>query len=214
MNQKVDSFFNKATNWQKEYNVLRTITLDCGLTEALKWGAPCYSFQNSNIVLIHGFKNYCALLFHKGVLLKDTNNILIQQTEHVQSARQIRFSNLQEIIDLKPTIKAYIFEAIEVEKAGLKVAMKKTSEFEIPDEFKKVMDANPDLKAAFKALTPGRQRGYLLHFSQAKQSKTRESRIEKCIPKILDGKGLNDCTCGLSKKMPNCDGSHKYIQKK
>ena len=213
MNPKVDSFFNKATKWQEAYETLRTIILDCELTEALKWGVPCYSFQNSNVVLIHGFKDYCALLFHKGVLLNDTNNILIQQTEHVQSARQIRFKNLQEIIDLKPIIKAYIFEAIEVEKAGLKITMKNTSEFNMPDEFKKALENNSNLKSAFKGLTPGRQRGYVLHFSKAKQSKTRESRIEKCIPKILNGKGLTDCTCGLSKKMPSCDGSHNYIQK-
>ena len=213
MNPKLNSFFNKATKWQEEYEILRTFVLDCGLTEDLKWGVPCYSFQNSNVVLIHGFKDYCALLFHKGVLLNDTNNILIQQTEHVQSARQIRFANLHEIIDLKPTIKAYIFEAIEVEKAGLEVKMKKTSEFKMPEEFKKALENNSDLESAFKTLTPGRQRGYLIHFSQAKQSKTRESRIEKCIPNILNGKGLSDCTCGLSKKMPSCDGSHKFIKK-
>ncbi|MEP3836008.1 MAG: YdeI family protein [Algibacter sp.] len=192
MNQKVDWFFKKATRWQKEYEKLRAIVLDCGLTEELKWGVPCYTFRKNNIVLIHGFKEYCALLFHKGVLLKDTNGILIQQTENVQSARQIRFTNVQEIIDLKSVIKAYIFEAIEVEKAGLEVKMKKTSEFKIPAEFKKALDNNSNLKTAFYSLTPGRQRGYLLHFSQAKQSKTRESRIEKCTDKILNGIGLND----------------------
>ncbi|RKE87835.1 uncharacterized protein YdeI (YjbR/CyaY-like superfamily) [Ichthyenterobacterium magnum] len=192
MNQKVDWFFEKDTKWQKEYEKLRAIVLDCGLTEELKWGVPCYTFRKNNIVLIHGFKDYCALLFHKGVLLKDTNNILIQQTKNVQSARQIRFANLQEINDLKQVIKTYIFEAIEVEKAGLEVKMKKTSEFEMPDEFKKALDNNSDLKTAFYALTPGRQRGYLLHFSQALQSKTRESRIEKCTDKILNGIGLND----------------------
>lgn len=192
MNQKVDWFFEKDTKWQKEYEKLRAIVLDCGLTEELKWGVPCYTFQKNNIVLIHGFKDYCALLFHKGVLLKDTNHILIQQTKNVQSARQIRFANLQEIIDLKVVIKTYIFEAIEVEKAGLEVKMKKTSEFEMPAEFKKALDNYSDLRTAFYALTPGRQRGYLLHFSQAKQSKTRESRIEKCTDKILNGIGLND----------------------
>lgn len=192
MNPKVNWFFNKDTKWQREYQELRKIILDCGLTEELKWGVPCYTFQESSIVLIHGFREYCALLFHKGVLLSDANGILIQQTENVQSARQIRFTNLQEIIDLKPTIIAYVFEAIEVEKAGLEVKMKKTSEFKMPDEFKKALADNLDLKPAFKALTPGRQRGYLLYFAQAKQSKTRESRIEKCIPKIFDGKGLND----------------------
>ena len=192
MNEHVDWFFEKDTKWQKEYKKLRAIVLDCGLTETLKWGVPCYTFRGNNIVLIHGFKDYCALLFHKGVLLKDTHTILIQQTKNVQSARQIRFSNLQEIINLKQVIKTYIFEAIEVEKAGLEVKMKKTSEFEMPTEFKKALDNNSDLKTAFYALTPGRQRGYLLHFSQAKQSKTRESRIEKCTDKILNGIGLND----------------------
>ncbi|WP_034256632.1 YdeI/OmpD-associated family protein [Arenibacter latericius] len=192
MNPKVDWFFDKETKWKKEYQELRRIVLDCALEEELKWGVPCYTFRKSNILLLHGFKRYCALLFHKGVLLKDPDNMLIQQTENVQSARQLRFTNWQEIIDLKPTIKAYIFEAIEVEKLGLEVKMKKTSEFKIPDEFKKALNDNPNLKAAFSALTPGRQRGYLLHFSQAKQSKTRASRIEKIIPKILSGKGLND----------------------
>ena len=192
MNQKVDWFFDKDTKWKKEYQELRKIILDCTLKEELKWGVPCYTFNKSNIVLIHGFKEYCALLFHKGVLLKDTNNILIQQTENVQSARQLRFTNLQEIIDLKPTIKAYIFEAIEVEKAGLEVKLKKTSEFQMPEELEHAFNNNPQLETAFYNLTPGRQRGYLLHFSQAKQSKTRESRIEKSISKILKGKGLND----------------------
>jgi uncharacterized protein YdeI (YjbR/CyaY-like superfamily) len=192
MNPKVEWFFVKDTKWKKEYQELRKIALDCTLVEELKWGVPCYTYKKNNIILIHGFKNYCALLFHKGVLLKDANNILIQQTENVQSARQLRFINLKEIVDLKPTIKAYIFEAIEVEKAGLEVKMKKTSDFKMPEEFKKVLDNNSDLKSAFNALTAGRQRGYLLYFSQAKQSKTRESRIEKSIPKILNGKGLND----------------------
>ena len=192
MNPKVDFFFNKAEKWQEEYEKLRTIVLDCELTEELKWGVPCYTFQKSNIVLIHGFKEYCALLFHKGALLNDTNGILIQQTKNVQLARQIRFSTLKDIVELEPTIKAYIFEAIEVEKAGLQMKMKKTSEFEMPDEFKKALDGNSNLKSAFEALTPGRQRGYLLYFSKAKQSKTRESRIEKYIPKIFEGKGLND----------------------
>ena len=192
MNQKVDWFFNKATKWQMEYKKLRSVILDCGLLEELKWGVPCYTFQKHNIVLIHGFKEYCALLFHKGVLLKDTDNILIQQTENVQSARQLRFTNLQEIIDLEKVIKAYVFEAIEVEKAGLEVKMKKTSEFKMSGEFKKALDDNTDLKSAFYNLTPGRQRGYLLYFSQAKQAKTRISRIEKCTEKILNGIGLND----------------------
>lgn len=193
MNPKVvDRFLEGAKKWKVEMTLLREICLECGLREDFKWMHPCYTFQDKNVVLIHGFKEYCALLFHKGVLLKDTDKILIQQTENVQAARQLRFTSLQEIIDLKPTIKAYIFEAIEVEKAGLEMTLKKTSEFNMPDELKEALDNNPDLKAAFHSLTPGRQRGYLLHFSQAKQSKTRVSRIEKYIPHILQGKGLND----------------------
>jgi uncharacterized protein YdeI (YjbR/CyaY-like superfamily) len=192
MNPKVDWFFNKPTNWQNEYATLRTIVLECGLTEELKWGVPCYTFQNSNVVLIHGFKEYCALLFHKGALLKDDNQLLIQQTEHVQAARQIRFKNLAEIVEKKSILKAYIFEAIEVEKAGLKVELKSTEEFSIPEEFQSVLDDMPELKTAFDRLTPGRQRGYLLYFSAAKQSKTRQARIEKYLGKILQGKGVDD----------------------
>jgi uncharacterized protein YdeI (YjbR/CyaY-like superfamily) len=192
MNPNVDWFFDKATTWQKEYGQLRTICFDCGLTEELKWGCPCYTFENRNIVLIHGFKEYCALLFFKGALLKDTDDLLIQQTENVQSARQIRFINVREIVKLKKVLKAYIYQAIEVEKAGLKVNLKKTSEFKIPDEFQKKLKEIPALKKAFNALTPGRQRAYLFYFSQPKQSKTRESRIEKMVQQILDGKGLND----------------------
>jgi len=192
MNKKVDWFFDKDTKWKKEYEQLRTIVLDCGLTEELKWGCPCYRFENSNIVLIHGFKEYCALLFFKGALLNDANGILIQQTGNVQSARQIRFINVSEIVEMERIIKAYIYEAIEVEKAGLKVKLKKTSDFKIPEEFKKKLDKNQALKKAFNALTPGRQRAYIFYFSQPKQSKTRESRIEKYTRQILDGKGLND----------------------
>ncbi|RAJ10050.1 YdeI/OmpD-associated family protein [Arenibacter echinorum] len=193
MNPKVvDRFLDRAKKWNQEMKLLREICLDCGLTEEFKWMHPCYTFQGKNVVLIHDFKEYCALLFHKGVLLKDSDKILIQQTENVQSARQIRFTGLQEILDLKSTIKAYIFEAIEVEKAGLEVPMKKTSEFKMPDEFKVALDNDPDLKAAFQGLTPGRQRGYLLYFSQAKQSATRANRVEKYTPKILESKGLND----------------------
>jgi uncharacterized protein YdeI (YjbR/CyaY-like superfamily) len=192
MNPKVDFFFNKAEKWQTELEQLRMIILDCGLTEELKWGVPCYTFQKNNIVLIHGFKEYCAILFHKGVLLSDANGILIQQTEHVQAARQIRFTNPQEIIKMETVIKTYIYEAIEVEKAGLKVELKKTTEFNMPEEFQQKLDEIPALKTAFKALTPGRQRAYLLHFSAPKQSKTRESRVEQCMSKILIGKGLND----------------------
>ena len=191
MNPKVDWFFNKATDWQEEYEKLRMIILECGLTEELKWGCPCYSFKKKNIVLIHGFKEYCAVLFMKGVLLKDEENILIQQTENVQSARQIRFRDIREIYDLEPLLKAYIQEAIEVEKAGLKVDLKKTAEFNMPEEFRRKLEHNPTLKTAFEALTPGRQRGYLLYFSAAKQSKTRDARIEKYLPQILKGKGLD-----------------------
>jgi uncharacterized protein YdeI (YjbR/CyaY-like superfamily) len=192
MNPEVDFYFTKAKNWQKEFEQLRKIILDCGLTETLKWGQPCYLFEKSNIVLIHGFKEYCALLFFKGALLSDAKNILVQQTENVQAARQVRFTNVQQIIKLAPALKSFIYQAIEVEKAGLKVALKKTTEYSIPEEFQKQLDKKAALKKAFAALTPGRQRGYLLHFSAAKQSKTRESRIEKCIPEILKGKGLND----------------------
>lgn len=192
MNPKVDFFFNKATRWQEEYRKLRTIILGCELTEELKWGCPCYTFQNSNVVLIHGFNEYCALLFHKGALLKDPAGILIQQTKNVQAARQIRFTSVEQIVELAPTLKTYIDEAIEAEKAGLKVKLKKTSEYTIPEEFQKALDEDHALRTAFEALTPGRQRGYLLHFSQPKQSKTRTARVEKCIPLIFDGMGFND----------------------
>jgi uncharacterized protein YdeI (YjbR/CyaY-like superfamily) len=191
-NPKVDFYFNKAGQWQAEYQKLRKIVLDCELTEELKWGNACYTFQKNNIVLMHGFKEYCALLFMKGVLLKDPEGILIQQTENVQSARQIRFTNLQEIIALEPILKSYINEAIEVEKSGLTVPFKKAAEFPIADEFQKQLDEIPGLDTAFYALTPGRQRAYLLYFSAPKQSKTREARVEKYIEQILDGKGLND----------------------
>jgi uncharacterized protein YdeI (YjbR/CyaY-like superfamily) len=192
MNPKVDWFFKKPGTWQAEYEKLRTIALGCGLAEELKWGCPCYTFQKRNIVLIHGFKEYCAYLFFKGALLKDPKGILIQQTENVQSARQIRFTSVQEILKRKSILKAYIKEAIEVENAGLNVKLKKTSEFTMPDEFKNKLAAMPGLKKAFSALTPGRQRGYLLYFSQPKQAKTREARVEKSIPQILNGRGLND----------------------
>lgn len=192
MNPEVDFYFNKAQKWQRELEELRMIALDFDMTEELKWGCPCYTYHNSNIILIHTFKEYCAFLFFKGALLKDEHGMLIQQTENVQSARQIRFTNVLQIVEMKAYIKAYIYEAIEVEKAGLKVGLKKTSEFAIPDEFKHKLAIMPALKAAFEALTPGRQRAYYLHFSAPKQSKTREARIEKYIPKILNGKGLND----------------------
>ena len=192
MNPKVDGFLRKAKRWREEFEKLRMVCLDCGLTEGLKWGKPCYTFENSNIVLIHGFKDYCALLFFKGALLKDAEGILIQQTENSQSVRIIRFTNVQQIVELEPVLKAYINEAIEVEKAGLKVNFKKTSEFVIPEEFQTKLDESPALKTAFGALTPGRQRAYLLYFSGAKQSKTRASRVEKWTKHILKGKGIDD----------------------
>lgn len=194
MNPRVDFYFDKerAGKWYKELEQMRAIALDCGLDEKLKWGCPCYTYQDANIVLIHVFKEYCAYLFFKGALLSDANGILIQQTKNVQGARQIRFTNAQEIVKMKTILKAYIYEAIEVEKAGLKMKLKTTSEYKIPDEFKKILDKNSKLKTAFKALTPGRQRGYLFYFSQPKQSKTRESRVEKYTKHILHGKGLND----------------------
>lgn len=192
MNPKVDFYFNKAKKWKEEQEQLRMIALDCQLAEELKWGVPCYTFQNNNIVLIHAFKEYCALLFFKGVLLNDEKGILIQQTQNTQSARQIRFSDVREIVELKSMLKAYIYEAIEVEKSGLKVIFKPKEEFVIPHEFQSKLDTIPALKAAFDALTPGRQKAYLLHFSAAKQPKTREARVEKYIPQILSGKGLND----------------------
>lgn len=192
MNPKVDWFFAKDTQWQKEYEKLRKIILDCGLIEELKWGCPCYTFENTNIVLIHGFKEYCALLFFKGALLNDPNGILIQQTKNVQSARQIRFTNAREIVKMEKILKAYVYEAIEAERAGLKVKLKKTSEFKIPEEFQKRLNKSTALKKAFDALTPGRQRAYIFYFSQAKQSKTREARVEKYLKQILNGKGIDD----------------------
>ncbi len=191
MNPQVDLYLSKAKKWQEECKKLRMIILDSELTEELKWGVPCYTFQKSNIVLIHAFKEYCAMLFIKGALLKDAKGILIQQTENVQAGRQIRFTSVREIVKLDPILKAYINEAIEVEKSGLKV-IKKNTELIFPEEFKSKLDKNPALKIAFGALTPGRQRAYSLYFSAPKQSKTRESRVEKCVKQILNGKGLND----------------------
>jgi uncharacterized protein YdeI (YjbR/CyaY-like superfamily) len=191
-NPKVDAFLSRAKKWQAEMKKLRMIILDCPLSEELKWGVPCYTFQNTNLVLIHAFKEYCAVLFAKGALLKDPKRILIRQTENVQAARQVRFTNFRQVVEMEPILKAYISEAIEVEKAGLKVNYKKTSEFKIPEEFQNKLDEFPALKTAFEALTPGRQRGYILYFTSAKQSKTRESRIEKYMPQILKGKGLDD----------------------
>ena len=192
MNPKVDFYFDKAEKWQEEIKQLRTIVLGCDLVEELKWGCPCYTFGKSNIVLIHVFKEYCALLFFKGALLSDPKGILIQQTENVQAARQIRFTNVQEIVKLKTALKTYIYAAVAIEEAGLKIPLKKTADFAVPEEFQNKLDEMPDLQKAFKALTPGRQRAYLFHFSQPKQSKTRLSRVEKAMQQIMDGKGLND----------------------
>jgi uncharacterized protein YdeI (YjbR/CyaY-like superfamily) len=192
MNPKVDFYFTKAKQWQEEYKKLRSIILSCGLIEELKWGCPCYIHRKGNIVLIHGFIEYCAVLFFQGALIQDADGILIQQTENVQAARQMRFTSLAEIEILEATLKAYIFEAIELDKAGIKVELKKAKEFEVAEEFQAKLDEMPELKAAFEALTPGRQRAYLLNFSQPKQSKTREARVAKYIPIILEGKGLND----------------------
>ncbi|GEJ44403.1 YdeI family protein [Chryseobacterium sp. ON_d1] len=192
MNPKVNFFFEKATQWKEEFEKLRTIALSTELVEDLKWGCPCYTYEGKNIFLIHGFKEYCALLFFKGALMKDPDHILIQQSKNVQAARQIRFTDVEQINDLQDILRQYMFEAVEIEESGAKVEMKKTKEFEIAKEFQEKLDQDPALEEAFKALTPGRQRAYLLHFSSAKQSKTREARIEKCIPQIMDGIGLND----------------------
>lgn len=192
MNPKVNFFFENAGQWQEEFEKLRTIALSTELTEDLKWGCPCYTCEGKNIFLIHGFKEYCALLFFKGALMKDPDHILIQQSKNVQAARQIRFTEVGQINDLEDVLRAYMFEAVEIEESGAKVEMKKTKEFEMAEEFQEKLDQDPALQEAFKALTPGRQRAYLLHFSSAKQSKTRETRIEKCIPQIMDGIGLND----------------------
>jgi len=191
-NPKVDFYFEKAEKWKAEIEQMREIVLDCHLSEELKWGSPCYTFEKANIVLIHSFKEYSAFLFFKGDLMKDPDNILIQQSENVQAARQVRFTNVQDILDKKEILKKYIFEAAEIEKSGQKLELKKVSDFEIATELQNKFDSDTDFKKAFYALTPGRQRAYLLHFSQPKQSKTREARVEKNIPRILDGKGLND----------------------
>ncbi len=191
-NLKVDAFISRAGQWQKEYKKLRAIILDCGLTVELKWGVPCYTFGNKNIILMHGFKDYCAVLFPKGALLKDPDGILITQTENVQAARQVRFTNVQDVARVESALKAYIYEAIEAEKSGRKVALRKTTEYPVPEEFVSKLDENPALQTAFESLTPGRQRAYLLYFAAPKQSKTREARVEKATPRILKGQGLND----------------------
>ncbi len=212
MNPLVDAFLIKTKKWQEELEALRAIILDCGLTEELKWRQPCYTFNEANFVILGGFKEYCSLMFFKGALLNDAKDILIQQTENVQSGRQIRFTSVAEIVKMEAVLKAYIFEAIEVEKAGLKVNFKKDTAAIFPEELQQKLNIDVTFKTAFNALTAGRQKGYMLYFSAPTQSSTRASRIEKYIQQILNGKGLRDCTCGMSKKMPNCDGSHKLIR--
>ena len=214
MNEKVDFYFAKSTEWQNEIAFLRTIVLDCNLNEELKWGVPCYTYQGKNILLVSTFKNYCSINFFKGSLLSDYENILEKPGENSYQGRLIKFTQVAEIAKLEATLKAYIFEAIEIEKAGIKFDNKAKSEIEFPTELQNIFEENQQLKEAFNNLTPGRQRGYLLHFSQAKQPKTIITRIEKYIPRILLGKGINDCVCGLSKRMPNCDGSHKVLDQK
>jgi uncharacterized protein YdeI (YjbR/CyaY-like superfamily) len=212
MNPQIDIFIAETTQWQAELQVLRSIILSCGLTETLKWGVPCYTFEGGNVLLIHGFKDYCAVGFFKGALLKDEQRILIQQTENSQAARQIRFANMAEIVAQETLVKAYIYEAITVEKAGLKVDYKKDTSDIFPETLVEKMAQDSTFKTAFTALTPGRQRGYMLHFAAAKQAQTQMSRIENCTQKIMCGKGFHDCTCGLSQKMPTCDGSHKQLK--
>jgi uncharacterized protein YdeI (YjbR/CyaY-like superfamily) len=209
-NPKVDAFMANLKKWEPELTKLRSIALECQMEEGFKWKHPCYMHQDKNIFLIHGFKEYCAILFMKGSLLQDAHGLLFQQTDHVQSGRQIRFTSVKEIMEIETTLKQYIFEAIEVEKAGIKVELKPHDAYEVVEEFQQKLDSDLELNEAFYALTPGRQRGYLLHFSGAKQSATRISRMEQVRSRILKGKGLNDCICGLSKRMPNCDGSHKF----
>ena len=210
-NPQVDAFMDELKQWGPELLKLRSIALECQMEEGFKWKHPCYMYQDKNIFLIGGFKEYCAIMFVKGSLLFDAEKILHHQTDNVQSGRQIRFTNVQEIEEIEAIVKQYIFEAIEVEKAGLKAAMKAHEEYEVVEELQTTLEKDESFKTAFYALTPGRQRGYLLHFSGAKQSATRMSRIENVRSRIMKGKGLTDCICGLSKRMPNCDGSHKFI---
>ena len=212
MNPLVDDFISSADKWQDELEQLRYIVLDCGLTEEVKWSMPCYTFQKANVLILGGFKNYCALSFFKGALLSDYEQILIQQTENVHAARQLRFTKVSEIVELEPIIKAYIFEAIEIERVGLKLEPKQHGELQFPEEFNIKLQNDPTFKGAFESLTHGRKRAYHMYFSEPKQSQTREARIEKSTHRILMGKGLNDCICGLSRKMPSCDGSHKFSQ--
>lgn len=213
MNPKVEEYLLNLSKWQIELTMLRNIILKCGLEEDFKWKHPCYSFQGKNIVLIHDFKEYCAILFFKGVLLDDYSNILVQQTKNVQTARQIRFTDKREIEKFEDAVKNYIYQAVEIEKRGVSAKFKKTIEFEIPNELKEFLKSNSTVNSAFNKLTEGRKRGYIIYFSEPKQSATRINRIEKSIQKILLGKGLNDCICGLSKRMPRCDGSHNKTNK-
>lgn len=212
MNPKVDHYISELSKFKKEIEQLRAIVLDCGLVEELKWGVPCYMYKKNNIIMLGTFKEFCIISFLKGVLLNDAEGILTQQGENVQSGRIIKFTDVKEIVKLKAIIKAYIFEAIEIENAGLKVELKKTEEYEMPEELIATLTKDSKLKKAFEALTPGRKRGYLLHFAGSKQSQTRQSRIDACTSRILKGKGIHDCICGLSKKMPGCDGSHKQLK--
>lgn len=211
MNPKVTDYLQGLENWQAELRKLRDIALDCGLSEELKWGYPCYAFEKKNVVIISGLKDYCALSFFNGALLKDPKGILVKPGENTRAGRLVRFTSVAEITEQMAALKAYILEAVELEKAGVKVDMKEGAQLEMPEELEKQLDASPVLREAFVGLTPGRQRAYILHISAAKQSKTREARIEKLKPRILDGKGLNDCTCGHSKRMPACDGSHRFL---
>ncbi len=211
MNSKVDDYLSNVKQWREELQQLRTIVLECQLTEEFKWREPCYTFQNGNVVIISGFKEYCALNFFKGSLMKDPHNLLLAPGENSQASRQIRLTTVDQIVEMTPILKAYIQDAIEVEKAGLKVEYKSKEDYAIPDELHHKFDADPAFKAAFEALTPGRQKGYLLYFSGAKQAKSRTARIEKYAERILDGKGMRDCVCGHSKRMPACDGSHKNV---
>ncbi len=212
MNKDIELFYSNEEKWKKEYQLLRKLVLDCGLNEEYKWKVPCYTYKNSNILIVHGFKNYCALNFFKGALLSNANRLLIQPTENSQSARQIRFLNVDEIIKYEDEIKSCIYESIEIEKLGMKVDYKKNEDYQIPEELLLKFNQDKKYKEAFEALTPGRQRGYYLYFSEAKQSSTRQQRIEKVTFRVMKGKGLGDCVCGLSKRMPNCDGSHNKVK--
>ena len=211
-NPKIDAFLSEATQWQAELACLRSILLECNLQEELKWGNPCYCFQKKNIILLGGFKDHCVISFIKGTLLKDEEGVLVKPGENSQSVRFIRFTSVKEITDLASTIKAYIFEAIEVEKAGLSVKLKTIDEYPLPEELKSKLEEHPALHKAFYALTDGRQRAYIMYFSDSKQSSTRLTRIERYTQRILDGYGINDCVCGLSKRKPSCDGSHKQLK--